>query len=46
MGLANGFELFVVICQPLLQGEPLRLELLEDGSTECGQLHLFLLKYR
>ena len=46
MGLTNGFQLLVVIGEPLLQGAPLRIELLEDRSTECGQLPLFLLEYR
>ena len=44
MGLANGFERFVVIGQPLLQGEPLRREWLDDRSTACGPLPLCLLE--
>jgi hypothetical protein len=46
MGLADGFQLLVVIGQPLLQGEPLLIELAEDFATECGQLRLFLLQRR
>src|SRR5687768_6690878 len=32
--------------QALLHGEPLRIELAEDFSTECGQLRLFFLQHR